>query len=279
MQVNVQDGGRVVKAAEPNANGSLRGISGGRSHGGADVLESVPARRMTAMSNPYGFPQYVIDRVMAKRGRLNVFDRFDPKRTALLVIDMQNFYIGEIASVVGIIPNINRIAAELRKRGGLVVWLGMTAGAAGKSHWPIYHDHFFTREKGDNHRDQLSPGHAGHEFHADLDIRDGDKIVYKSRFSPFIQGASNIEDVLRAAGVDSLIVTGTATNMCCESAARDAMMRDYKAVMVSDANGARYPEDHLAGLTSFFQTFGDVRTTDEVINDVLRPASAAAAAE
>jgi nicotinamidase-related amidase len=67
--------------------------------------------------------------------------------------------------------------------------------------------------------------------------------------------------------------------MCCESAARDAMMRDYKVVMVSDANGARYPEDHLAGLTSFFQSFGDVRTTDEVINDLLRPQDARTAAE
>jgi nicotinamidase-related amidase len=231
------------------------------------------------MSNPYGFPQYVIDRVMAKRGRLNVFDRFDPKRTALLVIDMQNFYVGEIASVIGIIPNINRIAAELRRKGGRVIWVGMSAGHGGKSDWPIYHDYFFTREKGDNHRDQLSPGHAGHKFHADLDIQAGDEIVYKNRFSPFIQGASNIEDVLRAHGIDSLIVTGTATNMCCESAARDAMMRDYKVVMVSDANGARYPDDHLAGLTSFFQSFGDVRTTDEVVGDLLAPGTARSAAE
>ncbi len=230
------------------------------------------------MSNPYGFPQYVIDRVMAKRGHLNVFDRFDPVRTALLVIDMQNFYVGEIASVIGIIPNINRLARELRARGGLVVFVGMTAGAGGDSLWPIYHDYFFTPEKGANHRDQLSPGHPGHKFHADLEIMDSDVIVHKSRFSPFIQGASNIEEVLRARGIDSLIVTGTATNMCCESAARDAMMRDYKVVMVADANGARYPEDHLAGLTSFFQSFGDVRTTDEVINDLLRPPQASAAA-
>jgi ureidoacrylate peracid hydrolase len=231
------------------------------------------------MSNPYGFPQYVIDRVMAKRGRLNVFDRFDPVRTALLVIDMQNFYVGEIASVVGIIPNINRIAGELRRRGGLVAWVGMTAGEGGKSLWPIYHDYFFTSEKGANHRDQLSPDHPGHKFHADLDIASGDVIVHKSRFSPYIAGASNIEEALRARGIDSLIVTGTATNMCCESAARDAMMRDYKVVMVSDANGARYPEDHLAGLTSFFQSFGDVRTTDEVVSDLLGPAGAQAAAE
>ena len=58
--------------------------------------------------------------------------------------------------------------------------------------------------------------------------------------------------------------------MCCESAARDAMMRDFKVIMVADANGARYEEDHLAGLTSFYQSFGDVRSTDEVVNDVLR---------
>ena len=231
------------------------------------------------MSNPYGFPQYVIDRVMAKRGHLNVFDRFDPVRTALLVIDMQNFYVGEIASVIGIIPNINRLAREVRARGGLVAFVGMTAGEGRDSLWPIYHDYFFTPEKGANHRDQLSPGHPGHKFHADLEIQDSDVIVYKSRFSPFIQGASNIEEILRARGIDSLIVAGTATNMCCESAARDAMMRDYKVVMVADANGARYPEDHLAGLTSFYQSFGDVRTTDEVINDLLRPSQAAAAAE
>ena len=220
-------------------------------------------------STPYGFPQYVIDRVLAKRGRLNVFERFEPKRTALLVVDMQNFYVGEIASVVGIIPNINRIASTLRDGGGLAVWLGMSAGEGGQTRWSVYHDHFFTPEKGANHRDQLSPGHKGHEFHAALDIRPGDEIVYKNRFSPFIRGASNIEDVLKPRGIDSLIVTGTATNMCCESAARDAMMLDYKVIMVSDANGARYDDDHMAGLTSFYQSFGDVRTTEEVVEQVL----------
>jgi len=228
------------------------------------------------LSTPYGFPQYVIDRVMQKRGKLAVYDRFEPRRTAMLVIDMQNFYVGEIASVVGIIPNINRLARHVRSVGSRVIWVGMTAGEGGKSLWPVYHDYFFTPEKGANHRDQLSPGHDGHKFHKDLDIRQGEEIVYKSRFSPFVKGASNIEDVLAAHGIDSLIVTGTATNMCCESAARDAMMLDYKVVMVADANGARYPEDHLAGLTSFYQSFGDVRSTDEVINDLMPAVRAAA---
>src|SRR5262245_54268872 len=150
------------------------------------------------MGNPYGFPQYVIDRVMQKRGKLTVYDRFDPKRTALLVIDMQNFYVGEIASVVGIIPNINRIAEKMRGLGGHVFWVGMTAGEGGKSLWPIYHDYFFTRERGANHRDQLSEGHDGHKFHAALDVKSGDEIVYKSRFSPFVEGASDLHDILQS---------------------------------------------------------------------------------
>lgn len=218
---------------------------------------------------PYGMPPYVIERVMAKRGRLTVFDHFDPRKTALLVIDMQNFYVGEIPSVLAIIPNINRLAQRMRELGGLVVWLGMSAGSEGESRWHVYHDNFFTPEKGANHRDQLSPGHTGHEFHANLAIEPQDTIVYKSRFSPFIAGASNIQDVLQVRGIENLIVAGTATNMCCESAARDAMMLDYRVVMVADANGARYDDDHMAGLTSFYQSFGDVRTTDEVIDSLL----------
>lgn len=224
----------------------------------------------TEVTTPYGMPGYVIERVMAKRGRLTVFDRFDPGATALLVIDMQNFYVGEIPSVLAIIPNVNRLAAGMRERGGLVVWVGMTAGRDGESLWHVYHENFFTPEKGANHRDQLSPGHPGHAFHRDLAIAPEDAIVYKSRFSPFVPGASDIESVLRARGIENLVVAGTATNMCCESAARDAMMLDYRVVMVSDANAARYDEDHLAGLTSFYQSFGDVRTTDEVLDELLR---------
>ena len=182
---------------------------------------------------------------------------------------MQNFYVGEIPSVLAIIPNINAMAARMRELGGLVVWVGMSAGESGESRWSVYHDNFFTPEKGANHRDQLSPGHPGHEFHKNLDMQPGDEIVYKSRFSPFIQGASNLHAVLQARSIKNLIVAGTATNMCCESAARDAMMLDYHVVMVADANGARYDDDHMAGLTSFYQSFGDVRNTAEVLNDLL----------
>jgi isochorismate hydrolase len=59
------------------------------------------------------------------------------------------------------------------------------------------------------------------------------------------------------------------TNMCCETSARDAMMMDYKVIMVSDANAARFEEDHNVGFTTVYQSFSDVLTTDQVIDEVL----------
>ena len=81
--------------------------------------------------------------------------------------------------------------------------------------------------------------------------------------------SSNLESILRARHIRNLVIAGTATNMCCETTARDAMMLDYRVIMVSDANAARYDEDHAAGLNSFYQSFGDVRTTGDMLDRVL----------
>ena len=81
--------------------------------------------------HPLVWPQYVIDRVLAKRGRLEIFQHFDPAETALVVIDMQNFYVAEVATARAIVPNINRLAKALREGGGTVAWVCMTAGKDG----------------------------------------------------------------------------------------------------------------------------------------------------
>ena len=212
-------------------------------------------------------PDYVIERIMAKRGKLAVFDRFEAAKTAFLVIDMQNFYVVEVDTAISIVPNINRMAAACREKSVPVFWVIMkTAEKEGApSDWPLYHRYFFTEAKGQNHLTKLSPGNPGYEIYPDLDVNPGDRIVTKKRFSPFIQGASDLHEILQKMGVENLIVAGTATNMCSESTARDAMMLDYRVVMIEDGNAARYDEDHLAGLTSFYQSFGDVKTTDAVI--------------
>ncbi|MEM9757035.1 MAG: cysteine hydrolase [Pseudomonadota bacterium] len=212
-------------------------------------------------------PDYVIERIMAKRGKRAVFDRFEAAKTAFLVIDMQNFYVAEVDTAISIVPNINRLAEVCRAKGVPVIWVIMKCAEheGAPSDWPLYHEYFFTDAKGQNHLTKLSPGNPGYEIYPDLDVHDTDRIVTKKRFSPFIIGASDLHDILQDMGIENLIVAGTATNMCSESTARDAMMLDYKVVMVEDANAARYDEDHLAGLTSFYQSFGDVKTTDDTI--------------
>lgn len=219
------------------------------------------------MPHEVKIPDYVIERIMAKRGKLEVFDKFEAAKTAFLVIDMQNFYVAEVDTAISIVPNVNRIAAACRAKGVPVIWVIMRCAEkeGAPSQWQLYHDYFFTEAKGHNHLTKLSPGNKGYEIYPDLEVKEEDRIVTKKRFSPFIIGASDLHDILQEMGAENLIVAGTATNMCSESTARDAMMLDYKVVMVEDANAARYDDDHLAGLTSFYQSFGDVRKTDDVI--------------
>lgn len=214
-------------------------------------------------------PDYVIDRVMKKRGRLRVFDRFAAHETALVVIDMQHFYVADVPAAIAIVPNINRLARVFRERGGTVAWVRMTAGRDGKSLWPLYHEYFFTPAGAARHRDNLTEGAPGHALYATLDARPDDCHATKTRFSAFMPGVSDLPEQLAARGIRNVVITGMLTNMCCETSARDAMMLDYKVVMVSDANAARYPEDHNVGFTTVYQSFGDVLTTDQVIDELL----------
>ena len=70
----------------------------------------------------------------------------------------------------------------------------------------------------------------------ELDVVAADLFSVKSRFSAFIHGASDLPEQLAARDIDTVIITGTVTEICCESSARDAMMRNFKTIMVADAN-------------------------------------------
>jgi nicotinamidase-related amidase len=78
--------------------------------------------------------------------------------------------------------------------------------------------------------------------------------------------------MLEARGIHNVIITGMLTNFCCETSARDAMMLDYRVAMISDANAARFQEDHDVGFTTVFQSFGDVVTADQMVNEILTSA-------
>ncbi len=90
-------------------------------------------------------------------------------------------------------------------------------------------------------------------------------MVSKNRFGAFMGSQGRLETLLRDAGVDTVLITGTVTNMCCETTAREAAMLSFKTIMVSDGNAGRTDEEHNATLTAFLQGLGDVHTTDDVV--------------
>ncbi|MSP51282.1 MAG: cysteine hydrolase [Alphaproteobacteria bacterium] len=215
--------------------------------------------------HPVTFPPHYIERIIARRGRLHAFDSIEPKRTALIVVDMQNAFVAEGAiyecpPARSIVPAINRLAAALRQAGGEVIWLQSTPGE-----WPIFFEYFEGPHRRAACRAALADSSWGHALYPTLDVKPGERVVKKNRFSALIQGASDLEAHLRARGHDMILITGAATNGCCESTARDGMMLDFKVIMLSDACAAFNDENHLNGLWTVFQAFGDVRTTDETI--------------
>jgi len=231
-------------------------------------------------SNPHTFESFAMHQVRLsaqfraalrqRRGREHVFRDIDAQHTALLVIDMQNAFVApgaalEVPLARGIVANINRLAGAARAGRSPVYWVRVTFARAGRSAWSMYFDHFAPGGDPEAIRSSLYAGSEGHAFWPELDIRPGDCVVDKDRFSAFIQGASDLESRLRAAGTDTIVITGTVTNVCCESSARDAMMLGLRPIVVEDACAARTDEEHLAALENVARVFGDVVTTETMI--------------
>ena len=228
-------------------------------------------------------PQYIIDRVVKSRGRLHAFDQLLGPSTALLVVDLQNTFMlapypTEVPLAREIVPNVNRLAVATRDASGLVVWIQMTHKEEDQRSWSVFYDHVSNSANRTQGLKRLERGTHGQALYDGLDVQPADLKIEKNRFSAFIQGSSDLDRQLRSRGIDTVIVTGTVTNTCCESTARDAMMLNYKTIMVSDANAAATDEEHNASLANILRIFGDVMSTDEVIERLIAAAPAARSA-
>ena len=216
--------------------------------------------------HPIEIPRQYLDWVENRRGKRHIFERVDLARTALLVIDMQNGFLIpgysplEVPGLAAIVPNINRLARVCRANGALVVWTQQTY----TEEWRSWYRNFATPAMRDRIVAETAVGTHGFGIHESLEVRAADLRVVKRRSSAFTPGASDLHERLQEAGRDTLIITGTLSNVCCEATARDAMLMNYDTVFVSDANGARSDEEHLATLVNMLQFFADVRTTEEV---------------
>ena len=216
----------------------------------------------------------VVDRVLARRRRYHLFDSLDPAKTAFAIVDMQNAFCAprapaEVPAARGICAAINAFNRELRTLGAAVVWIThantVDSGDGARSDWDNFFDFFVAADIRRETIASLAPGGEGQRIYAPLEVAESDLRVTKNRYSALAPGASPLERVLRGRGVENLLVGGTKTNVCCESTARDAMMRDFRTVMVSDCLAALSDGEHLAALETFIQQFGDVMTSAEAL--------------
>ena len=226
-------------------------------------------------------PQSVVDRVRAKRGTEHIFSALDGVRTALVVVDMQNAFMDDAVghavcpAARDIVPAVNRLAGAVRQAGGGVFWVRNTYDPVDEVDWSVMQE-MATPEGRRRRAAAMAEGTPGHALWPALDVRAEDVQVRKRRFSAFLPGSSELPELLRARGFDTVLITGTVTNVCCESSARDAMMRNFRVVMVSDANAANTPEEHDAALVSLYLTFTDLMDTDMIIARLAQPAAQAA---
>lgn len=210
-------------------------------------------------------------RVEARRRRFHLYDTLDPHRTALVVVDMQNAFClegapAEVPASRGVVDNINGLASELRAAGGQVIWIVSAFGVKdGRSDWTNFFDHIVDADVRDRTMTNMEPGADGTKVFAPLTVFESDTIVVKNRYSCFAPGASQLERVLRGRSLDTLLIAGTKTNVCCESTARGAWDLDFNVVMVSDCCAALSDREHLAALENTIQQFGDVMTGEDVV--------------
>jgi ureidoacrylate peracid hydrolase len=221
------------------------------------------------MSHSVTIRKEIAERVLQRRGRYHLFDRLDPARTALVAIDMQNTFCApgapaEVPAARDIVAPINALTASLRALGVPVIWvLHANERAGGKSDWELFFNTIVADEVREKTMESLIP--AKQSVWDGLLTSPADRTLLKNRYSALIPGSSPLERVLRGLGTDTILIAGTKTNVCCESTARDAMMLDFKVVLVEDCCAALSDEEHRSALENIIQQFGDVMAGAEVL--------------
>lgn len=226
-------------------------------------------------------PQHIVDRVRGVRGSDHVYASLDMRKVAHVCVDMQVGFVAEGAPIEvpmtrQITGTINTISAAMRESGGINVFTRYTYDPAEKHSW----DHWF-KTLGATQLDaqaKMARGMPDWEIDPAMEVKAGDIVVDKTRFSALIPETCDMDAELKARGIDTLIITGTLTNCCCESTARDALQMGYKVIFMSDANATLSDEEHLGTLLSMYTIFADVMDTPYLLDLIEKSTATKAAA-
>ena len=165
----------------------------------------------------------------------------DPKKTAMIVVDMQNDFVAsgaamETPAARAVVPKLADALKICRDAGIKVIYTahvhrrdGCDMGLFDDLHPPIAN------------RAALVDGTPGVDIYSDVAPAPGEHVIKKHRYSGFI--GTDLDMILREWGVDTVIISGTTTENCCHATARDAMFRNYRVVFLADATATYdYPD-------------------------------------
>jgi nicotinamidase-related amidase len=179
----------------------------------------------------------------------------DPTTSALLVIDCQNFFVSDPKpDGAPILPRINGLIWKFHEIKRPV----------------IFTRHMHKKDKSDFGMigewwpENIIEDTPESEIHKSLDVGPDDIVIRKNRYSAFY--STGLDEILRGKGVRDIVISGVMTNLCCETTARDAFMRDYRVFYPADAMGTASEAMHFASLMNVAFGFGVVLRVSDIIN-------------
>lgn len=182
---------------------------------------------------------------------------FDPNRAALLVLDMQNYFLRAdshafIPSAPAILPNIQKLISVFHAHNLPIAFtrhVNTDADAGMMSRW---------------WRDVIRPDSKGSEIHSSLDVSRG-VVIQKMQYDACYQ--TELEATLRGRGVEQVIITGVMTHLCCETTARSAFMRGFEVFFCVDGTATYTEELHRASLTNLSHGFAVPALCEEIVEN------------
>ena len=192
------------------------------------------------------------------------FFTVDPRSTAVIVIDMQNAFVAkgatyETPGARTMIPKLERILAFAREHEMPIIWTQ-------SDHSAPYSGIMLKKFPTIREDKYLWQGDPSFELYPEMAPRAGEFRVVKHKYDAFFE--TNLDAILRNQSIKTVVIVGTATNVCCESTARSAFFRDYCVAFPSDCNASFDDSMHQATLKTLDMFFGRVMTTDELLQEM-----------
>jgi ureidoacrylate peracid hydrolase len=203
-------------------------------------------------------------------------EKLDPNRSALVVIDVQNDFcsVGGVADredwdlsmIREMLPRLVDLVGNARSAALPIVWVRSAYGTNGNHYLSaVWLDRAARSASGAHIAYRVcEPGTWGAELCEGLGVGDPNReaLITKHRYSAFFQ--TELELMLRAKDIQTVVLTGVTSNVCVETTARDAFMRDFYVVVVEDACAAYRVEEHKSALDNVRRYFGEVLSSPDV---------------